>query len=696
MKNTIKKVALLLAVLMMASVLSVFGTLGAAAENTDIMTHNKASIRLSSLEESGIRFQTEISKAWVDELVEKHGAEDVKVGTIIVPSDYVEGIANITKEELDAEGIIYAEVPATVGSPFDVTEDAYVYAGSLVKIKLGNLQREFKAIGYLEIDDDDMDVNEIFYSDSVAQRSVNRVATVALSDLKAEAEGEYTIPTYVTGRTFYSKYTSDERVILNSFLNVANDPFGSDIFGGESSGTLPQRELTAFETKYSVQNEYLLNTYNSNVKAGDVREDLPEFSISATKCITAGNNGWTYVYNNATEADFEAYCDMLKADNFAIYTENEFNGAENNQINKFATFVTNITQVDIEFHAEDKLMYVNATPRTVSALPLREAPTYTAAGADYPTMLTQLGEEDLQSGDTPVLCLIMRIADGSFVIVDGGLPYADTVERIYDTLYKQAPDKNNIVISSWIITHADWDHFSAFDAFAQTYKDAKNITLKQVVCNYPDNSLLPEDDTSEAIKGRHDRTKERAALLNDNVEILKVHTGNVLYYADIKINMLYTQENYLALKDNFSVNYNAASLAFQIVTSDGTKIFVGGDHPVAGVEDGYCDGAIYEWYGNFIESYVTTTFHHGLGGGADEAGVVYTVIKPKVVLWNSSQSKITEHGLTNQPRNYYFTTNGAANGVTYYVAGDNVQVLTFADGVATVTEYDTFDAYKNS
>ena len=135
-----------------------------------------------------------------------------------------------------------------------------------------------------------------------------------------------------------------------------------------------------------------------------------------------------------------------------------------------------------------------------------------------------------------------------------------------------------------------------------------------------------------------------------------------------------------------------------MITSDGTKVLIGGDHPVDGIYQGYewCDGAIYRWYGNFIESDVCTTFHHGYGGGADEKGVVYTKIKPRIVLWTVNESRIEKDDLTARTRNKYFARPEEGVDVKYYVAGDNVQVLSFADGKATVTEYDTFAEYLQS
>jgi hypothetical protein len=170
------------------------------------------------------------------------------------------------------------------------------------------------------------------------------------------------------------------------------------------------------------------------------------------------------------------------------------------------------------------------------------------------------------------------------------------------------------------------------------------------------------------------------------VEILKPHTGNVLYYADIRFNVLYTQEEHLATGAYFE-NYNSSSLVLQMVTSDGVKVFIAADQPV--LSPNGCERAVYRWYGSFVESYVSTTFHHGYGGGADNR--VYYTVKPKIILWCVEQYRVELNGLKNFEHNLYFTGSDAQ--ATYYIAGDNVQILSFGEGKATVVEYDNFAQY---
>ena len=301
--------------------------------------------------------------------------------------------------------------------------------------------------------------------------------------------------------------------------------------------------------------------------------------------------------------------------------------------------------------------------------------------------------EDIDDKESS-LGYIIRIADGTFVIIDGG-EYIDGVEvRMYEILKKIAPDPNNIVISAWMITHAHSDHVGGFVKFANKYANDKTIRLKQFIFNFPhDSKVVNSWDVDSQDLARQGAKKFGA-------EMLKVHTGNVLYYADIKINILYTQENYLSANANgIMSNYNGSSIVTQFVMADGTKVLVGADHPVDGIYEGanWCENALVKCYGTALESKVVSTFHHGYGGGANN--VIYGVIRPKIVLWSVDNARITASStpLTAVSHNAYFTTNGKANGVTYYTAGgSSVTILQFANGNPSIKYYKTFAEFKAS
>lgn len=455
-----------------------------------------------------------------------------------------------------------------------------------------------------------------------------------------------------------------------------------------------KKSLTKFEKQFSVQNEKLLKTIlDKGPQQGDVLEYMPLFRTAPTSQYNAGDSAYTFIYEDASKSLYDQYCEALRSSNYAQYTEVEFNGTQYKSTttlkNYFTTFVNSVSQIDIGFHEFESRMYVTATPRVNSVLPQRDAPSYN--GKKYPMLWTQLGVEDLYREESS-LGLIVRLTDGTFLIIDSNHHFDETASRIYKILKKQAPDPNNIVISAWILTHAHMDHVGGFMKFANAYGKDSSITIKQLAYNFPDDSVLPEIWIKE-----QNYVRNAIKKINYDVEILKPHTGNILYYPGLSINILYTQENYLPIYSSFE-NYNASSIVTQFILEDGNKILVGADHPVDGSSDGipFCKGALWRWYGSFIESNVVSTFHHGLGGGADN--VVYHLIKPKIVLWCATEYKINVNNLKSYGFNEYFTDENAdSRGVIgYFIAKDDITLLSFRLGAISVTQYDNIDIYLES
>lgn len=504
----------------------------------------------------------------------------------------------------------------------------------------------------------------------------------------------------------------NDSIVILRFAGGKGIPTVYESINDYMSFTTEKPEITPndFSLIFSQQNETLLQSIlNSAPTSGSVENILPAISKSHTYKYPAGDGAYTYIYNSASISHYNEMCAKLVNENYAQYTKNEFNGkAYNNSSvtvkNYFATFVSTKAQIDIGFHESASRMYVTVTPRSASLLPEREAPDYTAPEGNYPVIWTQFGVEDF-GGEESSLGYIIRIADGSFIIIDGGEnifePALAVEGRIYEILKKQAPDPDNIVISAWIITHAHGDHCGALFQFTDTYSNDPTITIKQLVYNLPDNSKVVDDNVNHA-----QNVLRGACLTKNNTELLKPHTGNVLYYPGVKINILYTQEDHLADNTNGIIgNYNAASLVMQFVMEDGTTLLIGSDHPVNGSYQGYnwCGGALYNWYGTFIESYVVSTFHHGFGGGAD--ATIYNAIKAKLVLWDVDIFRITKDAsgnalatsLLDVTHNAYFAKADDLSGISTYTAkNSSVIVLHFANGTAVPTIYENFELYISS
>ena len=364
-------------------------------------------------------------------------------------------------------------------------------------------------------------------------------------------------------------------------------------------------------------------------------------------------------------------------------------------------------------------MYVTVTPRDGLALPTLQAPDYTPLDSNqYPTILTQVGFGKFHVGSASN-CYIVRLADGTFIVHDSGygvffspskqLQYG-VGEAIYEILKKQAPDPNNIVISAWITTHPHNDHLDGLVAFANKYASYPNVRVKQFAHNFADESYLPKTELNNR------RAVIAAAKKFQGATIIKPHTGNVLYYANVKFRILYTVEDHLDLTGGTLYYGNASTMVTQMETDDGVKVLFGGDSSqMEQVYEGtpFTYEALSKWYGSFVESEIMTYFHHGLGGGS--SWTANATIKPEIVLWPATWDKINtvNNGTTllNSGHAVYFTratqhgtSGGFAEGVLHttpnymgvkgwFVADDNLHVLTLKKNNVTVTTYDNFAAY---
>ncbi len=137
---------------------------------------------------TGLRYQTAISREQYDALVQRYGKENVKVGTLIAPSCYVSAAGAFTKEALDAyrlsaELTSVSYVDVTANDWYAVTDDEYIFAGSLVNIHPEHYRLTYAGIGYIAVTE--AGTTAYYYSAYHARdnfRSIEAVVNAVLSD----------------------------------------------------------------------------------------------------------------------------------------------------------------------------------------------------------------------------------------------------------------------------------------------------------------------------------------------------------------------------------------------------------------------------------------------------------------------------------------------------------------------------------
>lgn len=170
-----------------------------------------AAVRLVK-DDAGLRFIAVTGKAYLDSF--KGEGKTVTQGIIIAPTDYITG--DFTIEALGDESK-YLEIEALKYVNNPEADGYYKYTGVIVDINTFNYTRDFSAIAYIKVVDDETQEATYYYSDyneKVNSRNVADVARAALYDTKTEQVGDYQ---YKVLDGVYSPYTDDERTILANF-----------------------------------------------------------------------------------------------------------------------------------------------------------------------------------------------------------------------------------------------------------------------------------------------------------------------------------------------------------------------------------------------------------------------------------------------------------------------------------------------
>ena len=369
---------------------------------------------------------------------------------------------------------------------------------------------------------------------------------------------------------------------------------------------------------------------------------------------------------------FTAYCDAISAEGFTLYSEKSMDG------NTYKTYVNDKYVVTAIYTTYGNICKVLSEPLSATALPTKAEDNKYTPVTGCETTITQVGL--LQEGNIARtyngMCYVIRLADGSFIVVDGGFDLDGYAERIYNILKKQAPDKNNIVIAAWIITHAHDDHVDVFESFFESFAD--KVTIEKFICNLPSAEQLVNNWANE--KDGNIRYTENTRKFLDtsypNIPKIKAHPGQEFHIRNAKVNVLFTLDVYDKKLDDF----NNSSVVFTL-EAEGKKMIFLGDHDDKG-------DMITKLYGrNTLKSDIMQVAHHGLPENSSNA--ICRIIDPEYAFWPAGAKVVKGNvELFKVDANKYIVALGEDK---IFLAEDNVYVFTMKD--SSVVKYETVEEY---
>ena len=372
---------------------------------------------------------------------------------------------------------------------------------------------------------------------------------------------------------------------------------------------------------------------------------------------------------DASLESFNDYKAKLASSGFTLYTENNMAG------NLFATYTKGSYTVHTYFIPELSEMKIVAFEN--SPLPSLSAGEFDKV-CDPAFVL--LGIE-INSDTTGGLGCIVRLKDGSFIIIDGGYNNATNANIIANTLKSLAPNPKKIIIRAWIITHGHSDHYGAFINFSKIHAGSNIFTVESFIFNGCDTKQQQQYNVAVNFES----TKNAINTYWKNVPIYKCLTGQVYKFAGCDIEILYCMSDFLPMTvgeersdaDLTKVDGNLQNIVFRMYM-EGQSILVTGDTSKYNVDE-MCD-----IYGDYLKSDMITVPHHGHNKNSYRArnGTVelYQLVDPAIVFWpagNDAQaSRLNWNGLAgaNFEANYYLLYNLHVK--KCYVAGNTNTTVT--------------------
>lgn len=344
----------------------------------------------------------------------------------------------------------------------------------------------------------------------------------------------------------------------------------------------------------------------------------PEYDGAGTEKIMENHNtlnSYVVQQNRASKDDYLNYSEKLKDEGYELYYSTEA------QESLFSTYTDgrNIVNLSyIQYKSPFKagtVNYINIAVECADNISLPELEDKSKYVCDLQVSL-------LNAHNT----WLIRLEDGRFIMVDGGLEDANgknNADLIYNTLVAQNELQGKPVIAAWVITHPHTDHVDAYYQFTQKYKN--KVDLQMVIANMPNESV-------ETLNKFSNKIYNGVTKSYPNAKFVVAHAGQRFAFAGLELDVLWTHEN---LYDVEYGNTNLSSSIFSM-TMPGGRLIITGDQQKQGCQ---ILNAIYR---EELKCDVIQICHHGYYGGDDG---MYKSMAARVAVWPIDYEAAVENNI---------------------------------------------------
>lgn len=399
-------------------------------------------------------------------------------------------------------------------------------------------------------------------------------------------------------------------------------------------------------------------SWNYSHSEKEVLENVPRYDGGVFTDVYEGAYGMqTISIMNTNASEYNAYLTKIAAEGFTPYTDNTIGE------NLFATYKNENYILTAMYFARLNETRVTLEKTGNYSLPaLEEENVYTSTDAEC--SITQIGLEE-STGVQNGMSYVFKLADGSFLIIDGGTSTRNSIAQFYEVMESLADDPDNITVATWIITHAHGDHLGLFYSLLMDEKFYEKFTVEQVIW-----SKVSDKQLANLGEGNSLDYMDKMLARLEGARIVIAHPGQQFFIRNAVYTVLATVE----LVEPFTLtNLNETSIVGRLVVDGKSFMFPGDSHAIE-------TDKVTAIYADYIKSDVVQVIHHGYQGGTD---AFYSLVDPITVLWPLGMKNYETAEPPNTPMKtwsysrWLFSEDSKVENI--YVAGSDVLTLLIKD-----------------
>lgn len=339
---------------------------------------------------------------------------------------------------------------------------------------------------------------------------------------------------------------------------------------------------------------------------------LPKYQGGVSSVIDIADGVDMLLIQDTSKSEYEGFCNSLKADGYSVYVTHILNG------NIYTTFTRGDTFVHTHYAPSDNT--VKVTMGDTDDLPVRKQDSILKEVCN--PKLTFVAQRVFGRDSDIGLSMIFTLSDGRLVVLDGGMPNVENHEALLEAMKNASPDRDNVVVAGWYLSHAHIDHHGAAWKFIEHHLD--KVRIEAFILNYAPDSQY-ENLTEDGWKKPDDAQMFRAALekVKPYTKVIKAHSGQVYHYGAEAVEIVYSVEDYYPEQLNFN---NSSSLVLRLHAKGNTVMLLADTTHTSGAR-------MMALHGDALKSDFVQIAHHGMWASYSS---LYKLINAPVLLWPSN------------------------------------------------------------